>query len=96
MREISILSVIAINVLIAYFPVVKRLWQSKKNTKYFGPWIGILLAPIIALYSSRGTLATVYSVRAIVLTSILLLLMLRAELGDSGNRIIEGEYDEND
>ncbi|MBK7710121.1 MAG: hypothetical protein IPJ37_03530 [Bacteroidales bacterium] len=65
---------------IAYFPVVKRLVESKENTEPFSVWIGMLLAPSLALLSSKGTLATVYSVRAIICVSILLLLMLRIEI----------------
>jgi len=64
---------------IAYFPVVKRLLDSRENTEPFSVWIGMLLAPAIALISSKGTLATIYSVRAIICVSILLLLMLRIE-----------------
>lgn len=64
---------------IAYFPVVKRLIETKKNTEPFSVWIGMLLAPFIALISSKGTLATIYSVRAIICVSLLLLLMLRVE-----------------
>lgn len=65
---------------IAYFPVVKRLIDSRENTEPFSVWIGMLLAPCIALISSKGTLATIYSVRAIFCVSILLLLMLRIKL----------------
>jgi len=65
---------------IAYFPVVRRLLESKENTEPFTVWIGMLIAPFIALLSSKGTLATIYSVRAILCVSILLLLMLRIEL----------------
>lgn len=64
---------------IAYFPVIKRLWQSKENTEPFSVWILMMIAPIFALLSSKGTLATVYSVRAIASTAILLILMLRVE-----------------
>jgi hypothetical protein len=64
---------------IAYFPVVKRLLESKENTEPFSVWIGMLIAPILALLSSKGTLATIYSVRAIICVSLLLLLMLRIE-----------------
>jgi hypothetical protein len=64
---------------IAYFPVVKRLWKSNENTESFAAWTGLLLAPIFSLLSSKGALASVYAVRAIVSTSILLLLMARAE-----------------
>lgn len=64
---------------IAYFPVVGRLWRSGENTESFAVWIGLLLAPVFSLLSSKGTLAAVYAVRAIVSTSLLLLLMVRAE-----------------
>jgi hypothetical protein len=64
---------------IAYFPVVKRLLDSKENTEPFSVWIGMLIAPVLALLSSKGTLATIYSVRAIICVSLLLLLMLRIE-----------------
>ena len=64
---------------IAYFPVVKRLLDSRENTEPFSVWIGMLLAPSIALISSKGTLATIYSLRAIFCVTVLLLLMLRIE-----------------
>ena len=65
---------------IAYFPVVKRIWTSNKNTESFAAWIGLLLAPIISLFSSKGVLAALYASRAIISTTVLLLLMVRAEL----------------
>lgn len=65
---------------IAYFPVIKRLLDSKENTEPFSVWIGMLLAPSIALISSRGILAKIYSIRAIICISILLLLMLWIEI----------------
>ncbi|MBN1799315.1 MAG: hypothetical protein JW822_12110 [Spirochaetales bacterium] len=65
---------------IAYFPVVKRLWESKNNTESFTAWIGMLLASAISLFSNRGLLASIYSIRAIVSIFLLLLLMLRIEL----------------
>jgi len=65
---------------IAYFPVVKRLWHSDRNTESFTMWIGLMLAPIFSLLSSEGLLATVYAVRAIASTGLLLLLMIRVEL----------------
>lgn len=64
---------------IAYFPVVSRLWKSRENSESFIIWIGMLLAPVLSLMSSKGTLATIYSVRAIVCILILLLLMVRVE-----------------
>jgi hypothetical protein len=75
---------------IAYFPVVKRLLESKENTEPFSVWIGMLIAPSIALLSSKGTLATIYSVRAIICVGTLLLLMLRIEiLKNRTNKTIE-------
>jgi hypothetical protein len=64
---------------IAYFPVISRLWKTRENTESFIPWIGMLLAPALSLLSSKGTLATIYSVRAIVCILVLLMLMLRVE-----------------
>jgi hypothetical protein len=64
---------------IAYFPVIKRLFASKENTEPFSVWIAMLIAPCISLISSKGILATVYSVRAIICISVLILLMLRIE-----------------
>jgi hypothetical protein len=64
---------------IAYFPVLSRLWKTKKNGESFLIWTGMLLAPLLSLISSKGTLATIYSVRAIVCISVLMLLMLRVE-----------------
>jgi len=64
---------------IAYFPVVKRLWTSSTNTESFAAWIGLLLAPIVSLFSSRGILAVLYASRAILSTTVLLALMIRAE-----------------
>lgn len=64
---------------IAYFPVVSRLWKTRENTESFVIWIGMLLAPVLSLLSSKGLLATVYSVRAIVCIVLLLILMLRVE-----------------
>lgn len=64
---------------IAYFPVIRRLWISKENTEPFSVWILLMIAPVFALLSNKGILATVYSVRAIASTGILLILMLRIE-----------------
>lgn len=64
---------------IAYFPVVQRLWNSTENTESFAAWFGLLLAPIFSLLSSKGMLASIYAIRAIVSTALLILLMARAE-----------------
>ena len=66
--------------IIAYFPVVKRLWTTDRNTESYLAWIGLLLSPTVSLLSSRGMLASVYAIRAMVCTSLLLLLMIRADL----------------
>ena len=64
---------------IAYFPVISRLWKTRENGESFLIWSGMLLAPLLSLLSSKGMLATIYSVRAIVCISILMILMLRVE-----------------
>jgi hypothetical protein len=64
---------------IAYFPVISRLWKTRENGESFLIWTGMLLAPVLSLLSSKGTLATIYSVRAIVCILLLLMLMLRVE-----------------
>ena len=76
---VSNISIQAILV-IAYFPVVSRIWKSNENTESFVVWIGLFLAPCISLLSSKGLLATIYSLRAIISISVLLALMVRAEL----------------
>ncbi len=74
---------------IAYFPVVRRLWTSDENTESFAVWIALLLAPVFSLLSSKGTLASVYAMRAIVSTALLLVLMGRAEI--RSRRAVPGE-----
>ncbi len=71
---------------IAYLPVVRRIWKTDRNTEPFAPWIGMLLAAALALLSSKGELATVYAVRAIACTSLLLLLMARAQWRETTSR----------
>jgi hypothetical protein len=65
---------------IAYFPVVKRLLETRENSEPFLIWIGMLIAPVLSLLSSKGLLATVYSVRAIICVGSLLLFMLWIEV----------------
>ena len=67
---------------IAYFPVVKRLFETRQNNEPFLIWTGMLIAPVLSLLSSKGLLATVYSVRAIICVGTLLLLMFWIELAD--------------
>ena len=71
---------IQVILVIAYFPVISRIWKSNKNSESFVVWIGLFLAPCISLLSSKGVLATIYSFRAIISISVLLALMVRAEL----------------
>lgn len=72
--------IIQLILVIAYFPVVKKLTDSKENSEPFLVWIGMLLAPAISLLSSKGLLATIYSTRAIICVGLLLFLMLRIEI----------------
>jgi hypothetical protein len=65
---------------VSYFPVVKRLIESKKNTEPFSVWILMMLVPAFSLISSKGMLATIYSLRAMICVALLLLLMVRIEL----------------
>ena len=64
---------------VAYFPVIHRLWRTRRNTESYGMWFGLMLAPVFGLLSSRGTLATVYAVRAIASSAILLMMMARVQ-----------------
>jgi hypothetical protein len=70
---------------IAYFPVVKRLFETRVNSEPFLIWTGMLIAPVLSLLSSKGLLATVYSVRAIICVGSLLLIMLWIE--GSGKKV---------
>jgi hypothetical protein len=68
---------------ISYFPVLTRMAKQKKNTEAFSIWIALLLAAGISLFASKGWLASVYAIRAIVCTGALLLLMVRIEIMSS-------------
>jgi len=65
---------------ISYFPVLGRMANQKKNTEAFSVWIMMLLAAAISLFASKGWLASVYAIRAVLCTGTLLLLMLRIEI----------------
>lgn len=65
---------------ISYLPVFARMAKQKKNTEAFSVWILMLVAAGISLFASKGWLASVYAIRAIVCTGTLLLLMLRVEM----------------
>lgn len=64
---------------IAYFPVVHRLWNTRQNSESFLIWTGMLIAPALSLLSSKGNLATIYSVRAMICVLALMALMFRVE-----------------
>lgn len=64
---------------IAYFPVIQRMIKTRKNNESYIIWLGMLVAPAISLLSSKGFLATLYSVRAIFCIGILLIFMLWIE-----------------
>lgn len=65
---------------IAYFPVVRRMLKAKENTEPFSVWIALMLAPVFSLITSKGDLAAVYAIRAIACTGLLLALMVRIEM----------------
>ena len=64
---------------IAYFPVVKRMLAARKNTESFSVWFAMFLVAGISLFSSKGSLASIYAIRAMICTGLLLMLMLRIE-----------------
>ena len=51
----------------------------KENTEPFAVWIALMIAPMISLITSKGTLAAVYAIRAIICTGLLLVLTIRIE-----------------
>jgi hypothetical protein len=65
---------------IAYFPVVRRMLKANENTEPFSVWIALMLAPVFSLLTSKGELAAVYAIRAIACTGLLLALMVRVEI----------------
>lgn len=64
---------------IAYFPVVKRMLSERKNTEPFTVWFAMFAVAGISLFSNKGTLANIYAIRAMACTGLLLTLMLRIE-----------------
>jgi hypothetical protein len=65
---------------ISYFPVIGWMANQKKNTEAFSAWILMLVAAGVSLFASKGWLASVYAIRALLCTGTLLLLMLRIEI----------------
>ena len=72
---------------ISYFPVFGRMLTQKKNTEAFSVWIRMLVAAGISLFASKGRLASVYAIRAVICTGALLLLMIRIEIASRKNQI---------
>lgn len=65
---------------IAYLPVINRMWKAGENTESFSTWILLFLVSLISLFTAHGTLAVIYSLRALVCVTILLFLMIRIEV----------------
>lgn len=65
---------------IAYFPVIHRMVSLKRNTESLTGWSGMLLAAVFSLFSLKGDLAFIYSYRAIISVSLLMLLMIYYEV----------------
>ena len=76
---------------ISYFPVIRRLWQSKENSESFSVWILIMIVPLFSLLSSKGMLATIYAVRAVICPALLVILMLRIEYINKRDKVNSNE-----
>jgi len=61
---------------IAYFPVVSRMIRTKENNESYLIWGGMLMAAVLALFSTEGGLANIYTLRAVVSIVMLMALML--------------------
>ena len=70
---------------VAYLPVINRMWKAGENTESFSIWILLFFVSAISLFTAEGTLAVIYSVRAIASVSLLLILMIRIEVKLSRN-----------
>ncbi len=73
---------------IAYFPVIQRMIKTRENNESYIIWLGMLVAPAISLLSSKGFLATLYSVRAIFCIGILLIFMLWIEFSARNKAVL--------
>lgn len=60
---------------IAYFPVVNRMVRTRENNESYLLWGGMLLASVLALFSVKGSLAIVYTSRAVVCIILLMVIM---------------------
>jgi len=65
---------------VAYFPVVRRMITTKTNSEPFIVWIALMIAPLFSLITSKGALATIYATRAFICTFLLLMLMVWVEV----------------
>lgn len=64
---------------IGYIPTIHRLVQEKKNTESYTAWGCTLIAALLALYPAikdGNSLATIYTIRAIILVSFMLTMMI--------------------
>jgi hypothetical protein len=61
---------------IAYFPVVNRMIRTRENNESYLLWGGMLLAALLALLSTEGSLALIYTARAVVCIVMLMMIML--------------------
>ena len=71
---------VQIILVIAYFPVISRMIKLRKNTESFSIWFGMLFVSAIALLSTKGLLAHIYVLRAVISIIILLALMIWIEI----------------
>ena len=69
---------------VAYFPVVNRMLTSGENHESYLIWGGMLLAAVLALPVSEGSLALIYTTRAVISILALLGLMLFTDLKKRG------------
>ncbi len=76
---------------IAYLPVIRKMWKAGENSESFFTWICLLLVSLVSLAAGKGVLAAVYSIRAVVCVSILLLLMIRIEINKSRSKLLPAE-----
>ncbi|PKN76673.1 MAG: hypothetical protein CVU52_03710 [Deltaproteobacteria bacterium HGW-Deltaproteobacteria-10] len=61
---------------IGYFPVISRMLRTGENHESYVLWGGMLLASLLALFSTEGTLALVYTIRAVFCILLLMGLMV--------------------
>lgn len=71
---------------IAYFPVLKRMATTKENNESYLIWAGMLLTSLLALISTKGGLALIYTGRAVVCIVLLMMFMIWTDK-NAGKRI---------